>query len=300
MKFLKFWQGIFFLFLLSVAMAVPVLAADQPSLRQTDAAGNEVTLSWDRRDDAVSYEIYYKYAAQGTYHFLERLDTPEGHPVVRVNLPKAGRKYQVKIVPYDEDGVAGTAYELPDCVTLPGKISLRSQKSLATSQSMKIYWTDMESALGYEFLVQSLDGRFAKRYQAEKKSSAVLDNIPPGKFYRMRLRGYTRVNGKSVYGTASYTYIAQQPRVKFKWASHSAVLASWEKVEGAAEYTVYLSDNPARGFRKVKTVTNREAAIPGLSRNRKYYVYVVAKMRRGKAVYVTPKTNHYTFRLQAE
>ena len=69
---------------------------------------------------------------------------------------------------------------------------------------------------------------------------------------------------------------------------------------GATSYSVYISGDPLGGFRKVKTVQERTAIIPGLVRNRKYYVYTVANMRKGKQVYTSPKTNRYSFRLQAD
>lgn len=282
---------------------MPVAARENPRVWQTGAQGKQVALSWEKPEQAgqdVWYKIYYRYAVQNSYHLLKETATPAARPEVSVRLPKAGRKYQIKIVPYSQDRVIGQAYILKNCVTPPGKISLCSQKSYATSQSMKIYWKDAESASGYEFLVKNLSGGTGKRYRTDKRSSTTLAGIQAGRFYQVRIRGYVRVNGRNVYGTPSYTYIAQQPRVKFKWGSRSAVLASWPKVEGAADYAVYLSSQPSGGFRKVETTAETLAAIPGLSRNRRYYVYVAARMRKGKTVYTSPRTHRYTFSLQAE
>lgn len=300
MKISRYLQGILLFWLLTAGLAVSAEAGSQPKAVQTAAEEKQAVLSWEREDQAVSYEIYYRYAVQKKYYLAKRIDTSAARPEVSVSLPKAGRKYEIKIVPYNREGERGEACFLTDCVTLPGKVSLRSQKSYATSRSMKIYWNHVESALGYEFLVKSLSGDLVKRYRTEKKTSTTLTDILPGRFYRLRIRGYTRVNGRNVYGTPSYTYIAQQPRVKFKWGSRSAALASWPRVEGAVDYTVYLTDHPAGGFRKVKTTAETQAALTGLSKNRKYYVYVAAKMRRGKNVYASPKTKRYTFRLQTE
>lgn len=181
---------------------------------------------------------------------------------------------------------------------LPGKVSLRSQKSYATSGSMKIFWNRVEGAQGYEFRVTDLNGKVVGRRKVEGKVSATLTDLAPGQFYRLRMRGYVRVDGKIQYGAASYTYIAQQPRVRFKWASRSAVKVSWTGVAGAADYSIYISDNPSRGFERVKKVKDAQAVLVGLNRNWKYYVYVVAQIRKGKRVYSTPRTNQYTFRLQ--
>lgn len=300
MKFSRCLQVILLFLLLSAGLTVSVTAESRGKIAQTAAGQKKVTLSWERSGEAVSYEIFYRYAVHKKYHLLKRVETSAARPSVSVNLPKAGRKYGIKIVPYNGEGEKGDAYLLADCVTLPGKISLRSQKSYATSRTMKIYWKDVESAQGYEFLAESLSKDTVKRYRSGKKTSTVLTDILPGRFYKLRIRGYSRVNGKNVYGTASYTYIAQQPRVKFKWGSHSVSLASWPAVEGAADYTVYLTDHPASGYRKVKTTQETQAAITGLSKNRKYYVYVTANMRRGKKVYASPRTKRYTFRLQTE
>ncbi|MCI9098913.1 MAG: fibronectin type III domain-containing protein [Lachnospiraceae bacterium] len=300
MKFSRCLQVILLFLLLSAGLTVSVTAESRGKIAQTAAGQKKVTLSWERSGEAVSYEIFYRYAVHKKYHLLKRVETSAARPSVSVNLPKAGRKYGIKIVPYNGEGEKRDAYLLADCVTLPGKISLRSQKSYATSRTMKIYWKDVESAQGYEFLAESLSKDTVKRYRSGKKTSTVLTDILPGRFYKLRIRGYTRVNGKNVYGTASYTYIAQQPRVKFKWGSHSVSLASWPAVEGAADYTVYLTDHPASGYRKVKTTQETQAAITGLSKNRKYYVYVTANMRRGKKVYASPRTKRYTFRLQTE
>lgn len=178
-------------------------------------------------------------------------------------------------------------------------VTLRSQKSYATSQTMKLYWKAVDGAQGYEFLATNLYGdKLIARQWVDAKTSTTLPRIAAGQFYRLRIRAYSREDGKKVYGTPTYTYIAQQPRVKFKWASHSVVMASWPAVDGASDYTVYASTSPSGKFRKVKTVETRQATIPGISMNRKYYAYVVANLRKGGKSYSSPKTNLYSFRIQ--
>lgn len=299
MKALK-WSLFFCVLWLFVALPVSVRAAGKADIWQTGAKDRTVSISWQEREGAAVYKIYYRYASQSLYHYVKDVYPSALGLKTSVKLPKAGRIYHIQVVPYDLDGErAGAAYQA-ECRTLPGKILLRSQKSYATSRSMKFFWNAVESAAGYGFRVTDLDGGLVGRQKVRGKTSTTFNGLAAGRFYRLRIRGYVRINGKTVYGPASYTYVAQQPRLRFKWASRSAVKVSWAAVTGAANYSVYVTDNPSRGFRRVMTVADASAVIPGLNRNWKYYVYVVANMRKGKKVYATPRTNHYTFRLQME
>lgn len=292
---------VFFMCLLFMTAPVSAASLGGTDIQQTGASGDTVDLSWKRQERAVFYKIYYKFAAERSYHYLKDMKASRVNCTASLKLPKSGRIYCIQIVPYDKNGKKGQAASLADCRTVPGKITLRGQKSYATSESMKVYWNTSESASGYELLVTDLYGNAVKRCRTEGKAgAATLTELPAGAFYRVRIRGYSRVGKKNFYGAASYTYIAQQPRVKFKWASHCVVRAYWPETLGAVNYTVYMTDNPSRGFKKATTVSKREAYIPGLSRNRKYYAYVVANMRRGKKTYVSPRTHYYTFRLQMD
>lgn len=288
------------LLILSMPASVSAKAPGKAVIWQTGGSADTVSLSWQECEGAAYYKIHYRYAAQSGYHHLKDVKASGGIEKASVKLPKAGRVYRIRVTPCRQDGrMAGSAYET-ECRTLPGKIGLRSQKSYATSRKMRFYWKAEESAAGYELLAADLSGRTFGRQRVEGRASAVVEDLFPGQFYRLRIRGYCRIGGKIVYGAASYTYVGQQPRVKFRWASRSAVIVSWPEVEGATDHTVYISDDPSKGFKKVKTVKERQTVITGLDRNWKYYVYVVANMRRGKTVYATPRTHQYTFRLQIE
>lgn len=295
-KFRGLLAGAAFLMCL-LFMAAPVSAS---AVRQTGASGATVDLAWKRQDKAAYYRIYYKSASEKTYRYLKNVKASGENCTASLKLPKEGKIYRIQLTPYDQNGKKGTPIYLTDCRTLPGKLSLRSQKSYATSKSMKLYWNGAESAKGYEFYVTDLSGRLVKRCKAQGKSSVTLTGLAAGEFYRVRIRGYFSVGKKNIYGPASYTYIAQQPRVKFKWASHCVARAYWPDVLGAVNYTVYMSENPSRGFQKVMTVPQAEAYIPGLRRDRKYYVYVTANLRQGKKTYASPKTHYYSFRLQGD
>lgn len=301
MKIFRWTQGIL-LVLLALFWAVPAAAqaTENGTVWQTGASSSTASLSWQKTEGIARYKLYYKTAAEVSYHYLKDVDASEEEPAADVELPEAGKFYQIKIESYDTLDRAGEVFYLADCRTAPGKATLRSQRSYPTSRTMKIYWNTQESAEGYEFRVTDLSGGVVGRQLAEKKASTILEDIAPSEFYRLRIRGYFRINEEIVYGDAAYLYIAQQPRVKFKWASRSAVKVSWPQTAGATSYNVYLSSDPLGGFRKVKTVTERTAIVTGLVRNRKYYVYTVANMRKGKQVYASPKTNRYSFRLQME
>lgn len=286
--------------ILAMPASVSAKAPGRAGVWQTGASAGTASLSWQKCEGAAYYKIYYRYASQSGYHHLKDIKASGNVQKTSVKLPKAGRIYRIRVAPCRQDGKsAGDAYET-ECRTLPGKIGLRSQKSYATSRKMRFYWKAEESAAGYELLAADLAGQTVGRQRVEGRASAVVPDLFPQQFYRLRIRGYCRIDGKIVYGAASYTYVGQQPRLRFKWASHSAVMVSWAEVEGAADYAVYISDDPSKGFKRVKTVKERRAVVPGLNRNWRYYVYVVANMRRGKTVYATPRTHQYSFRLQIE
>lgn len=288
------WRGGFFG--VSVISAAPVSAS---SVRQTGASGATVDLSWKRQEKAAYYKIYYKLASERAYHYLKDVKASGENCAASLKLPKAGRIYRIQLVPYDQSKRKGTAVSLTDCRTLPGKISAQPE-SYATSKSMKLYWNGEESAKGYEFYVTDLAGGLVKRCKTEGKASMTMTGLDAGEFYRVRIRGYF-FHRKEKYLRACVLYVycpAAPGKIQMGQPLRGrGVLAGC--AGGDQLYGLYVGE-PFPGIQKVTTVPQAEAYIPGLRRDRKYYVYVKANLRKGQKTYASPKTHYYSFRMQGD
>lgn len=305
MKLQKRLLGAVFFVLLACLRVIPVWAQDGQKpvqeLRQTDAGLDRITLQWKQGKGAEYYKIYVTSSGKEEWQTAKTILASEKETLstdVFLSGDPAGRKYDVAVAPFDENGEAMEETSLEGCKTLPGAVEGLIQRSDRSQGRMKLYWDKPGIAEGYQILSYNCKTRVQKTYQVSREYAGV--PMADGCFYRVRIRPFIRLEGvsKALYGPYRTLYTAQQPPVSFKWAAQGKVRASWKPVIGATSYTVYLSQNQTSGYRKLKSLKGTSYTIPKLKSNTRYYVYVIANKTTGGVSYHSPRSYTYPFRIK--
>lgn len=189
--------------------------------------------------------------------------------------------------------------------TPPKKVRITAQKGMSSARKYTIYWQKVQNIDGYQIeLYDSSNKQMLSQKIAADRTNYQLSNIRNSKIYRFRIRAfykaanpYTGIS-RNVYGSYRTIYICQQPKPKFYWNSKSSVRVSWNAVQNAVDYTVYLSKKRGGTYQRAAKVKTPQATLKKLKMETTYYVYVVATYRVNKTTYKTPVSGTSSFRLQ--
>ena len=227
-----------------------------------------------------------------------------------------------KNVTYKNNTSIGTGYAV---VTIEGKKvevpftiefgKVTSFKATSTSYStIKLTWNKVPGASGYVIYRTLSDADNYKKIKTITSGSTTSysnTKLPLGESYRYKIRPYRKVDGKTVYGELSNSYLKKvrpaTPTISsVKKASYDSLKISWEKVSGASGYRVYRSTSADGEYKRIKTLkggSKLSYTDDGLTCGKTYY-YKVRSYRtknlkkvfswasEGKAGRTTPaKTN---------
>lgn len=190
-----------------------------------------------------------------------------------------------------------TAVEKPPVVIpAPGKASTAnfglyktpSMTSNDTGISFFVKNPD-ENAVGYEVEIFKVKG--GKKVKTVTSQKTISDTVYLSKnvAYKYRIRYFTLSNGQKLYGDYSgYRYFCLQKASAQTNSKTGKIRMKWGKVAGASGYTVYVSKNSKKGFKKVKSLGAKAKKIEfkgtgklKLKKGQTYYVKLVAKIKDG-------------------
>lgn len=153
-------------------------------------------------------------------------------------------------------------------------------KASQTTKQIKLSWTKQNGVSGYEIYRYN---KSTKKYEKiatntkASKNSYTDKSKEAGSTYQYKVRAYVNVKKKKTYG--SYSSVLKTatktstPKLTGTPQSKKAKL-SWEKVEGATGYEIYMSTKKSSGYSKIKTISKGKTVSytkKGLKKNKKYY-----------------------------
>lgn len=262
------------------------------TITQTSATTSTATIKWNAVSGATSYMVYK--SINGNATFLGET-TGTTYALKGINASTIYTIY-VYAVRSSATGsaISSGKYIFSSNINL---IPTKMEKPKATlyynsSKQIKFEWASKDYADGYQIQVYKYNGKKAvistittgNYYYATKLGASV--------FYKVRMRAYTTINGKTQYGAWSdYNYVGQQIKPKLKYSkSTNKLKISWSKMKGASSYTVYMSTSKNGGYKKVATTKKATYTVSKfrkkkLTTKKTYYVYVVANKKVGKKTY---------------
>lgn len=156
------------------------------------------TLSWNTVKGAEQYRVYY--SLDGKKWKEEEV---KNRTSIKLKNLKKGKKYFVKVVAAASDNES-KASKTVKTTTLPVKVTVKKVKSLKAKQA-EISWKTTTSATGYE-ISYSTSKKFTKKttnkatVKKQKTNKKTVKKLKKGKKYYFRVRAYTVLDGKKVYG----------------------------------------------------------------------------------------------------
>lgn len=270
---------------------------------QTGATTSSFTISWDKTAGATSYVVYKK---QDNQEYTLGTTTGTSFTVKGLNN-KMEVPFNIYVYPVNS---SGTYDAIPSYSTGIYSYNLELVPTKVQNVDIQYYWESLnEVKVVFNKTVHS-DGYQYQTYNHKGKKLTTgtttsdymyLKNIKSNRFYKVRVRSYVVVNNKTIYGAWSdYKVFGFQPKPSVKNLK-KGVKISWKKVQGAKNYTVYMSTKEQSGYKKIKTLKKTSLTVTkfkkkSIKKNKTYYYYVVANTKQGKKTVKTKAVNWYSFR----
>ncbi|MBE6784894.1 MAG: hypothetical protein E7538_01480 [Ruminococcaceae bacterium] len=249
-----------------------------------ESTTSTVTLSWSKVSSARGYAVYQKDSA-GNWSFIKRVrknsikltDLPYGKTVI----------YGVKAYVLEEDTlVYSSAYTSVKAATKPLPTSKITAKQ--NDKAITLSWKKARGATGYRvYKYDSKNKKWSIICSYTKNNKLTVKSLKSGYRYKFSVRscidtGNERVWSKMADGLTTCTK-PQSPTLKATSYKY-AVKLSWNKIKYADGYTVYVSEKPESGYKKVKTTKKLNYKIENLKSGKYYYfkVYSYRKLSDGK------------------
>ena len=151
---------------------------------------------------------------------------------------------------------------------------MRAETNSASSISLS--WTSVYGADAYDIYASADSGKFKKLASVSgSKSSVKLKKLKAGASYAFKIKTVKKLSGVSVYSSNSKkAYATTKPgkvkNVKAQKASNGNITLTWNHVNGAAKYQIYMLNG--NKYKRVKTVSSpkTKTKIKNLSANKQY------------------------------
>lgn len=291
---------------------IPMESKAATNIHQTGMKEEAVTIAWNRVNGEATYDIYiympissyWKGGVLYTNYSLQLSGSTNQNTYTFSNL-EGGNQYKIFIYSYNsnDEEMYSTEYIIE---TLPRKAEIYrtslkwgSYYSYGQNKTMTYnLYTDIlaqDSADGYEICLYNSKGKKVKTIKISAKNGATIrqtfyslkDNA-----YRVKVRAYKKVNGKTCYGKWSdKEYVLRQPKCMARWYKNKLDI-KWEPIKGVTGYDVYLCDIKKGTYKKVKSVSSKTSMVSikkykskKFKNGKKYYYYVVAKKKIGGKTY---------------
>lgn len=270
-------------------VTAPEGVVDKNSIRQTNATENTISLSWDKIKNISGYCILCKYGNTA----VKELYTEKNS--VKISGLQRGRKYHIYITPCQKSSKGFKAVGEKSTYTglrptLPGKTKIKKMELDPEKGELDVVWEALANADGYQYRIENVKG---KKLLSGERPSYYAWNVKSGalkkyQFFRVKVRAYTELGTKRKYAAwSSYCYTARQPGIMDSKTTGKQIKISWNKIEGADSYTVYISVKPNSGYKKALATKKNHACIKKYGRKvlksgKKYFVYVTANKKYGK------------------
>lgn len=162
----------------------------------------KIKLSWKKDMEAQGYQIYQYKSKKWKLITTVKKGTTQSATIKKL---KAGTSYQFRIRAYKKENgkTVYTQYTTLKVMTLPSKVKVASAS--AGKKAVTLKWKKIKAS-GYE--IQCCTSKKFKKNVTKvtvknSKKKATVKKLKGGKTYYVRIRAYSKVNGKKYYGAWS-------------------------------------------------------------------------------------------------
>ncbi len=232
------------------------------------SGGKSVKLTWDKVSSITGYVVQqYK---SGKYTNIKVTTATS----LTVKSLTPGTEYKFRVIAYKKyNGKNIYSPSYTSLTATPKYLASSVQKvNKVTTSSAYFYWSGVTGATNYQVYNYN-----TKKYSYTTSKGITLSGLEAGTTYKVRVRGYAKVNGKNVYGAwSSYFSFDTVPAVvtnaKASNLTQTSVDVTWDKAQGARGYQVYLYNYATKENKRVKATTANSYTVEGLEAGSTYRI----------------------------
>ena len=245
----------------------PVEGADGYELfRSTDPNADPTDLGTSQEDEAAGKWYRTKTVTSLQY-------TSDGNLYYRNQGLTVGQTYYYMVRAYAEDQNGNRLYsDFSNVNYMPAAVVFDQVYSNSTNR-IRLTWNEVGGATGYQIWRQNEDGTYSIVKTLGDKGNTLTDNqggttaysntgLEAGKTYTYKMRAFAIVeDGVKVFGAYSDPFtVAVMPEAPAMTATAGSrkgrAELSWNAVNGAAGYQVWMSESVNGGYTLVKSITD--------------------------------------------
>lgn len=175
--------------------------------------------------------------------------------------------------------------------TIPAKVDGLKVEDWS-EEDVHLKWKSQPGVSGYEIIVENSKGKLIAKRNRTFQDELWDCPVRYSDIFKVKVRAYQEINDKLFYGEYSdYEYLIPQPKVKNVKVKKGKLSFKWNKIAGATGYDVYVSYRQHYGYKKVASLKGSKHSLTikkfnrkKISKNKKYYIYVVAKKKVGSVI----------------
>ena len=219
-----------------------------------------VNISWNKATNAEKYEVLVSEDYDSNYYNYYNTSSTS----VKLSGLAEGTYYRVKIVAYrtvNGKKIYGDESSYKTFTTKENNVTIGKVNNVTvnniTENKATLSWSKATNATRYNVYVSENYGDF-RYYTSTSSTSYTLSDLYSNTSYRVKVEGYTTVNGKEFTGDCSniksfttddYEYNnvpAKVSNLKVSNITKNKATLSWSKATNATGYNIYVSEDGGR------------------------------------------------------
>ncbi len=236
-----------------------------PQISKLSNTETGVKITWDKAEGAVKYRVFVKSGSKwkklkdttSTSYTHTSVESGKTYTYTVRCISESGKSYQSG---YDSKGTTTMFLATPQV-----------KKISNTVDGAKITWNGVNGA--YRYNVYAKSGSSWKKIGESYTTSFIHESAKSGTTYTYRVRAYDETTEfSSYYKTSAKNKFISAPVISSLTAVDSGVKITWDKVDGAAKYRVFIKSGSK--WKKLKDTTST-SFVHKNDHSEKSYTYTV-------------------------
>ncbi len=248
------------------------------NVKVTCPAYNQLSVSWDKVEEASGYYVYWSSSPDGKYSLAKNI-TRNTTTTMLHSSRKLGVTYYYKVVSYNKAGYKAICAEDSEIISGATYLHVPSTPVITANANgtMKVSFTKVSGAYKYDLYRSTDGGEFTKIAAITGKYTD--SNTIPGKVYAYKLASVRGSIVTDCSEAAAQTCTLQAPAISKAYSTGGDSIAlRWNKVSDASGYAVYRSTEENGDYQQIGSVNYRTYAFTasGLDTGTRYYFKISA------------------------
>lgn len=270
---------------------ITVMPAKITNLKVSGYTTSAFTLTWKALPGISSYDIYVQSDYSGTYNYLT---SSQSNSITFQHSSGTSRSYKIRAVEYVNGFVHyGELSDAIEAATSPGKVTgFKVQETASTSVTLA--WDWVYGATGYLIYRSPSDSNNFKLIGKSDYLTYTDNSAKSSTSYQYKVCAYTLNDSfQGEYSSVIVTStLPSKMSLKMK-VGDEKVRISWNKITGATAYDLYISED-RKSYTLLTSINNADTlsyTVEGLTNQKTYYIYGVAKKVVNKVEYNGPASS---------